>query len=83
MKILLGRHDIDLDRRDKYGLTPLLRTAENGHEAVVRILLGRDDVDPNKPDNKGRTPLKCAAENGYPGVIALLQPPTTATYNTT
>jgi ankyrin repeat protein len=39
-----------------YDQTPLLRTAMNGHEAVVKLLLGKG-VDPDHSDEFNQTPL--------------------------
>ena len=78
MKMLL-RRDINPNKPDKDGKTPLLVAARDGHEGVVKLILGRDEVNPDKPDGHGRTPLWWAAENGHARVIALLQRPTSAT----
>jgi len=53
VKILFGRDDIDPNKPNEEGQTPLMLAAWNGHEGVVKILLGRDDIDPNQPDNYG------------------------------
>ena len=74
MKLLLERKDINPDTPDtKYGQTPLLWAAEQGHEGIVRLLLGRNDVDPNSSCKSGRTPLTLATENGHDRVVELLQ----------
>ena len=65
VRILLSEDDIEADKPDKYGRTPLLLAARNGNEEMVRMLLGRNDVNPNKPDLDGRTSLSLAARNGY------------------
>ena len=39
MKILLGRGDVNPDKPDMDGLTPLSCVAAYGHEGVVRIQL--------------------------------------------
>ena len=68
----LTRDDIDPDKPDNNGQTPLLWASLNGHEEVVRLLLARDDVNPDKPDNNGRTPLWLASFDGHEGVVRLL-----------
>ena len=83
MKILLGREEVNPDKPDNKGRTPLSFAAKWGREGVVKILLGREEVNPDKPDNNGRTPLSIATErltslwpfnrNGIERVIALLQ----------
>jgi len=57
VKILLERGDIDPDRTDNDGRTPLWGAASGGHEGVVKMLLERYDVNPDKPANNGKTPL--------------------------
>ena len=74
MKILLERDDVDPDKPNNWGQTPLWQAAQGGHEGMVKILLERDDVDPDKLDIFGQTPLSCATLYGYAGVVALLQP---------
>ena len=50
MRTLLRRDDVNPDKPDSSGQTPLLCAAENGHEEVVRMLLGRGDVNPDGED---------------------------------
>ena len=45
MRILLERNDVNPDRANKRGQTPLL-WARNGYEGVVGMLLERNDVNP-------------------------------------
>ena len=73
MKILLGRQEVDPNRQNNDGLTPLMAAAEKGHAPVVKILLGRPDVPHDKPDNRGQTPLMSAYVNGHKSVVALLE----------
>lgn len=40
----LSENAAELEAKDNLGRTPLVRTAEKGHEAVVKLLLSRDDV---------------------------------------
>jgi ankyrin repeat protein len=39
IKLLLTQNNIDLNSKNKFGVTPLLLTAEYGSEAVVKLLL--------------------------------------------
>jgi ankyrin repeat protein len=55
--------------KDSYGRTPLLYTAENGHEAVVKLLLEEGAKLEFKSEYDGRTPLAYAAENGHEAVV--------------
>ena len=72
MKILLGREEVNPDKPDRFGETPLSLAAYFGHEGVVNILLEREEVNCDKPDNDGRAPLSHAAENGHEGVVKIL-----------
>ena len=73
VKLLLSTGKIDVDARDNYGRTPLLRAASNGHEAVVKLLLGTGKVDVDAKDKYGRTPLSWAAANGHDAVVEVLR----------
>ena len=65
--MLLGHDDIDPNKPDQDGETPLLWAVLKEYAGVVKTLLGRDDLDPNKPDKDGQTPLWWATHNGYGG----------------
>lgn len=52
----LGTGRADPNTMNVYDQTPLLRTAMNGHEAVVKLLLGKG-VDPDHSDEFNQTPL--------------------------
>jgi len=68
----LGGQEVNPDKPDDDGRTPLSVATWNGHEGVVKILLGREEVNPDKPDNDGQTPLPHAARRGHERVVALL-----------
>ena len=72
VKKVWRRKYVNPNRPDKFGKTPILLAATEGHESVVKLLLGRKDVKPNIPDQWGLTPLLWAAENGHGGVVKLL-----------
>ena len=72
IEILLGRNDVNHNKPDKYGTTPLCWAAYNGHEGVVKTILRRDDINPNNTDVDGETPLFWAAYHGYEGVVKVL-----------
>jgi ankyrin repeat protein len=58
VKVLLMRaKDIDPDRQDKEGRTPLSWATARGHTEVVKALLSDGRVDPEQQDNYGQTPL--------------------------
>ena len=56
-KTLLGREEVNPDKPDEGGQTPLSHAAKNGREGVVKILLRREEVNPDKPDMDGQTLL--------------------------
>ncbi|KAH6714372.1 hypothetical protein BKA61DRAFT_517572, partial [Leptodontidium sp. MPI-SDFR-AT-0119] len=61
---------IDLETKDvRYGRTPLLWAAGNGHDAVAQRLLEKGAGLETKDDYYGRTPLSLAARNGHDAVV--------------
>jgi ankyrin repeat protein len=54
------------------GRTPLLRAAEQGHEAIVKLLLEAEAIVDFK-DKWGRTPLSRAIEKGHITVVNMLK----------
>ena len=72
VKILLGHGDVDPNKSDNGGKTPLGCAAQNGHAGVVKILLGRVNIEPEKPDHASQTPLWNAAASGHEEVVVLL-----------
>ena len=65
MKILLRREEVNPDKPDRSGRTPLSYTAGYGREVVAKILLRREEVNPDKPDDSGRAPLSLPASHGH------------------
>ena len=73
VQLLLSRNDVNADKPNNAGETPLWRASQNGYVGVVKLLLARNDVDANKPDNRyHQTPLFRASSNGHEGVVKLL-----------
>jgi len=72
VRLLLTRDDINPDKPDNNGRTPLSWTSQTGHEGVANLLLARDDINPNKADNNGGTPLLWASYYKHEGVAKLL-----------
>jgi len=69
----LDRKEINPDKPDNEGDTPLLGAAMQGHESVVKLLLDREDVNANGPDKDGHAPLWHASAKGHEGVANLLR----------
>ena len=73
INVLLARdQDIDPDRQDDYGRTPLSYAAESGHTELVKALSSDGRVDLDRQDNEGRTALSYAAQNGHTEVVKAL-----------
>ena len=70
--MLLDQDEVNPDKPDNDGRTPLLHAAWSGHTEVVKMLLDQDEVNPDKPDNDGQTPLLCATWNSQEEVIVML-----------
>jgi len=70
--MLLRRGEVNPDKPENEGRTPLSYAAADGKEEVAKMLLGRGEVDPDKLDNEGRTPLSYAAKYRYGEVVKML-----------
>jgi ankyrin repeat protein len=71
VRLLLARHDIDVNSVDSKGNTPLHMTiAENGIDiSIARLLLAKEDVNPTMENRNGRSLLETAAYFGYAGFV--------------
>ena len=72
VNMVRGKRYVNPNRPDKYGQTPILLAAEEGHERVVQLLLRRKDVRPDVEDAYGRTPLRCASNIWREEIVKLL-----------
>ncbi|QKG22982.1 ankyrin repeat domain-containing protein [Actinomadura verrucosospora] len=70
-ELLIATKQVDLDSRDKDGVSPLHYAARHGHADPVRLLL-EAGANPNITENYGFTPLHEAAENGHAEVVRAL-----------
>ncbi|KAH8772440.1 cobalamin-independent synthase [Hyaloscypha sp. PMI_1271] len=66
-----GKKGLDIDAKDKYGLTLLSRASERGHIAVVDLVL-KNGADTEADDHSGLTPLTRAAMSGHKDIVRLL-----------
>src|SRR5687768_7255150 len=62
---------VNVNARNKHGMTALMRAAWHGHERMVRAPLKRG-ANPNLPRNDGFTPLALAAFFGHTGTVRIL-----------
>ncbi|MGV9377155.1 ankyrin repeat domain-containing protein [Nonomuraea sp. NPDC003707] len=70
-ELLIATKRVDLDSRDKDGVSPLHYASRHGHIDPVRLLL-EAGANPNITENYGFTPLHEAAENGHAEVARVL-----------
>eukprot|EP01046_Picozoa_sp_COSAG06_P026706 COSAG06_NODE_2312_length_7100_cov_7.782609_9_plen_124_part_00 len=68
-------HGAELDARDDYQTTPLIRAAQNGSTKICEMLLALG-ADPSLKTKSGKTALDWARANNKPECAALLQPVT-------
>ena len=60
--MLLERNDVDPDKADEWGETPLSRAIANGHQGVMKLLLEQKKANPDLTNAKHRqTPLQTDA----------------------
>jgi uncharacterized protein len=64
-------HGVDINARNKHGMTALMRAAYCGHEQMVRTLL-QHGADPNVSRNDKFTALALAAFFGHTGTVRIL-----------
>ena len=62
---LLAMPEIDINKPDSAGWTPLYSAASRRHTAVISQLFAMPGIDINKADNAGRTPLDAARRYGH------------------
>lgn len=55
LAILLIQNDIDINKKDVFGRTPLMISCEKGHIKIVEVLLTKKNIDINIQDKEGNT----------------------------
>ncbi len=68
---LLIENGADVNRLDKWGMTPISSAASNGHLDIVRLLL-KNGANVNTADKHGGTPLYYASAGGFHETVELL-----------
>eukprot|EP00833_Pecoramyces_ruminatium_P011456 jgi/Orpsp1_1/1185488/evm.model.c7180000094036.1 len=69
--ILMSQEGFDINDRDEYGYTVLMRVAFKGYSSVVKLFLNRGP-DVNAQDNDGITVLMFATNKGHREIIEML-----------
>lgn len=70
LKVLL-EHGADVNVRNKFGETPLLRSLQYGHEPLARLLI-EHGADVNATTEEGETALMVAVKRKNEGLVRLL-----------
>ena len=68
---LLSRPDIEVNFKDRHGLTPLMWSCVAGRASLVRTMIARG-AKVNEKDNSGQTPLMWAAAGQYADLVEVL-----------
>ncbi|XP_050416603.2 ankyrin repeat and SAM domain-containing protein 3 [Patella vulgata] len=71
VRSLINKGEVDIDKRNRGGWTPLMYACYIGHEAIAKLLIDAE-CDINMKNNKGQTPLMLAASCGNEAVGHLL-----------
>ncbi|WP_165393843.1 ankyrin repeat domain-containing protein [Cardinium endosymbiont of Bemisia tabaci] len=69
VEALLNNPEVDVNSKDKDGLTPLHVAACEGHVEVVKELLATKDIQLNLKDKDDKIPLHMAAQEGHVEVV--------------
>ncbi|XP_067650464.1 serine/threonine-protein phosphatase 6 regulatory ankyrin repeat subunit B-like [Haliotis asinina] len=68
IQYILSNYMVDVNRRGRYGRTPLMRAAQYGHKKVFETLLKKGGLT-RLVDNKGRTILHLACLGGHMEIV--------------
>lgn len=69
---LLSLPNINVNKRNDAGETPLMKASTIGDHNVVRILLQHPKIDTNMINNEGKTALMLAAQSGKDRIVDIL-----------
>ena len=72
LESILGRDDLDVNVRGRWGETPLILAVRKGHTAVVRLLLKSGKADTSLSDAAGLTAMDIAVMKDHQPIIDLL-----------
>ena len=72
VKLLLARDDIDVNKADNDGQTPLYAACRNGNVKVINALLTRKEIQINQAKDNGATPLIISCWNDRVKIVNLL-----------
>jgi len=78
VKILLGREDVNPNKQDNKGQTPLMAAASWGGHEGVEMPLERQEATSDKPGHHGQTALVFACIKDHKRVIDPPEPPEAA-----
>ncbi|WP_025246126.1 ankyrin repeat domain-containing protein [Candidatus Sodalis pierantonius] len=72
VQILLNHNDIDINRVDQLGFTPLMRAAQGNHHAAISELLTHPAIAINLRNINGMSALSLAVERGHTEAVQQL-----------
>ena len=72
LKLLLRSRRVDVNLKNKDGVTPLFWAVRENHPKTVKLLVAFERVDINITDNRGRTPFWVAATESSFNIISTL-----------
>jgi hypothetical protein len=68
----LLQKSVNINAKDDYGDTALIKASNRGHSAIVAVLLQNEDLDVNLQDRDGKTALFWASSIGYDAIVVEL-----------
>ncbi|RDW62198.1 hypothetical protein BP6252_11631 [Coleophoma cylindrospora] len=72
VKLLLDAGKVEVDTKDKYGMTPLSYASEKGYKSIIQLLLDTGKAEVNARNKSGTTPLLHATKNGHDSAVRAL-----------